>query len=523
MSHAQLPQAKLQVALAALQAGRPVEAERQLRRLLRAAPEHAEVLHCLGIALHAQRQNAQALGFIERSLRLAPRNSQAENNRATVLNALGRPEDALVALERAIALRPDDPTLRYNRGNTLMALQRNTEALAAFDVAIGLDGNFRQAWQNRGITLTRLGHLTEALANYEKLISLTGARDEIMSEAQANRAWALDRLNRRDEALSACDAAIESDPDYALAHFNAAPICLAMGDYARGWREFEWRWKDPEFARHKRDWKQPLWLGEADLRGKRIILFAEQGFGDTIQFCRYVPMVKALGAYVILEAPPPLMPLLRGLSGWDELVAFGEKLPPADFTTPLMSLPLCFDTRVETIPAAMPYLTADPVRLAAWDVLLGAKTGPRIGVAWSGNPALKSDAVRSAPLADLAGLVVPGFSYYSVQKDMREADRAAATQLGVRDFGAQLKDFADTAALISLMDVVISVDSAPAHLAGALGKPVWLLLYHAAEWRWLMHRTDSPWYPSATLFRQEIAQDWVELAARVGAALAARA
>jgi len=410
--------------------------------------------------------------------------------------------------------------LHYNRGNTLMSLQRHDDALAAFDRAIALDADFRQAWQNRGITLTRLGMLREALDNYERLIRLTAPRDAHLPEAQANRAWALDRLNRRDEALDACDAAIAADPDYGLAHFNAAPICLAMGDYERGWREFEWRWKDPDFARHKRDWRQKLWLGAENLAGKRIILFAEQGFGDTIQFCRYVPMVKALGAHVILEAPPPLIALLRTLAGWDEICAFGGRLPAADFQTPLMSLPLCFDTRLETIPAETSYLAADPARVAAWAHILGPKTGPRIGLAWSGNPALKSDAVRSAPLADLTPLILPGVSYFAVQKDIKETDRAAAAAFGVADHGARITDFADTAALISLMDVVISVDSAPAHLAGALGKPVWLLLYHAAEWRWLMDRADSPWYPTATLFRQAVAMDWREVARRVGEVLA---
>jgi len=510
-----VPAARLQAALASLSAGRPSEAERQLRRLLRAAPEHAEILHCLGLALHAQGQHAQALGFIERSLRLAPANSQAENNRATVLNALGRAEAALGALDRALVLQPLDATLHYNRGNTLMALQRNEDALAAYDSALALRPDFREAWQNRGIILTRLGHLAAALANFENLIGLTAKRDDIRSEAHANRAWALDWMNRRDEALRACDDAIAEDPDFNLAHWNAAPICLAMGDYERGWRELEWRWKDPAFAPNKRGWGQPVWLGEHDLAGKRIVLFAEQGFGDTMQFCRYVPMVKALGAYVILEVPAPLMALMRTLDGWDELITVGESVPPADFQTPLMSLPLCFNTRVETIPAPIPYLAADPARVSAWAQRLGPRSMPRIGLAWSGNPALKTDTLRSAPLAELAGLILPGFSYHAVQRDIRQADRPALQALGIQEHGADIGDFADAAALIELMDLVISVDSAPAHLAGAMGKQLWVILYHAAEWRWMMHRPDSPWYPTARLYRQAVAQDWRSLAARV--------
>jgi tetratricopeptide (TPR) repeat protein len=498
------------------------EAERLLRRLLRQQPEHAEALHCLGIALHAQGQNAQALGFFERSLRLEPANSQAENNRATALNALGRPAEALSCLERALALKPDDPGLHYNRGNTLMTLLRDDEALAAFDAALAQQPDFRQALQNKGIVLTRLGRPVEALATYEKLLALYPAgapADVTLSEARVNRAWALDRMNRRTEALAACDAAIAGDGAHALAHFNAAPICLAMGDYERGWREFEWRWRDPSFKVHARNFSQPLWLGQESLEGSTILLYAEQGFGDTIQFCRYVPMVKARGARVILEAPPPLLPLLRTLLGPDELAAFGQPLPPFDMRTPLMSLPLAFGTRLDSIPVDVPYLAVDPARVEKWREILGPPRGLRVGLAWSGNRELRSDNVRSARLTELAPLFRDGIEYVSVQKDVRPHDLVAAPGLGLRLYGESIEDFADTAALISLMDVVVSVDSAPAHLAGAMATKVWLLLYVAAEWRWLMEREDSPWYPTARLFRQRIALDWGEVAQRVGDAL----
>jgi len=516
---------RVQAAVAALHGGRFAEAERVLRRLVRRWPDHAEGLHCLGIALLGQGQHGQALGFFERSLRVAPGNSQAENNRATALGALGRHEAALESLDRAIALRPDDAGLHYNRGNTLRKLLRDNAALAAYDTALRLEPSLRQALQNKGIVLTRLGRPLEALETYDQLLALyrRAPADDVLAEARANRAWALDRLNRRDEALAACDDAIAGDPAHALAHFNAAPICLAMGDYARGWREFEWRWRDPTFRQHARNFPQPLWLGQGSLQGRTILLYAEQGFGDTIQFCRYVPMVKALGARVVLEAPPPLLPLLRTLAGVDTLVAFGEKLPAFDMQTPLMSLPLAFGTRLETIPAETPYLAADPSRVEKWRAILGPARGLRVGLAWSGNAALQSDHVRSARLAELAPLFRDGIEYIAVQKDIRPHDMDAAAQLGVRMFGAATEDFADSAALISLMDVVISVDSAPAHLAGALARPVWVLLYYAAEWRWLMAREDSPWYPTARLFRQQIALDWGEVAQRVGDALLATA
>ncbi len=519
------PDAQLQAANLAFQAGRLAEAERTLRRLLRIDSPPSQAAHLLGLVLHAQGREAQALTFLDRARRESPDDSQVENNRATVLNALGRPDEALAALDRALLLRADDPGLHYNRGNTLLSLGDNDAALAAFDRAIALRPDFAQAWQNRGVTLTRLGRPVEALETYDRLIALMphpppdAATADLLAEIWANKAWALDRLNRRHDALAACDRGIALAPDLPLPHWNAAPTLLAIGDYERGWQEWEWRWRDPSFRVRRRAFAEPLWLGHETLQGRRILLHAEQGFGDTLQFCRYVPMVKARGASVTLEVPAPLEPLMRTLEGPDVLIAAGRALPSFDYQTPLMSLPLAFGTRIETIPARVPYLAADPARLALWRERLGEKCRLRIGLAWSGNPGLASDGVRSAPLADLAPLFYGDIDYVAVQKDVRARDRDAVERFGIRVFTDELRDFADTAALIALTDLVISVDSGPAHLAGALGHPVWLLLYWAAEWRWLEAREDSPWYPSARLFRQRRPGDWTELAARVGACL----
>jgi tetratricopeptide (TPR) repeat protein len=510
---------KYQAALAALHAGRASEAERLLRHVVRQAPDHAEALHCLGIALHAQRQTAQALGFLDRSLRLRPDNAKAENNRAHALNALRRPLEALACLDRALALQPGDAELHYNRGNTLMALNRNDAALEEFRRATALNADLHQAWQNMGIVLTRLGQLQEALAVYETLLRQPRAGAAV-PELRANRAGTLDQLNRRADALADCDAAIAEDPRLALAHYNASVVCLGMGDYERGWREWEWRWQAPEFWPHRPKWRQPTWLGQEDLHGKIILLDAEQGLGDTIQFCRYAPMVKARGGEAWLRAPVPLLPLLRTLDGIDRLVSYGERPQEFDFQTPLLSLPHAFGTTLQTVPAAVPYLCADPERVEKWRALLGPREGLRVGLAWSGNVLLKSDAQRSIALAELAPLFLPGIEFIAVQKDLRAGDQAAAAELGVRHMGEHLGDFADTAALISLLDLVISVDTSPAHLAGALAKPVWLMLHAVAEWRWLMDREDSPWYPTAKLFRQHTANEWPELVARVASDLA---
>ncbi len=481
-------------ALAALHAGRLAEAERLFRRVLRAQPDHAEALHCLGIICHRTGDHARALQFLQRALRLDQSSSPLHNNHATVLNALRRPHEALASLDRALALNPGDATLHYNRGNTLMDLLRDEDALASFSRAVALNPALRPAWQNKAVIETRLGLYAAALATCDHLIALDP------DEAQP-------RANRGD--------APQADPEFALAHWNAASICLARGDFARGWREYEWRWHDPKHAARARRFSQPLWLGQQDLRGRTILLHAEQGFGDSIQFCRYAPMVRARGARVLLEAPAPLLKLLETLDGPHELIAYGQTLPAFDLHCPLMSLPLAFGTLVDTIPANIPYLAADPARLEIWRQRLGPPAGRRIGLAWSGSAAFTGDATRSAPLAALAPLVRPGLELISVQKDLRKTDRQAAATFGIRLFGDDLQDFADAAALIAQMDLVISVDTAPAHLAGALGVPVWLLLHQVAEWRWMTDRDDSPWYPTARLFRQTSARDWEGLIMKV--------
>ncbi len=480
---------QLQQAAKALYEGHLEEADRLFRRILRGAPELFDALHALGIIAFQRGHPQRALGFYDRALRQNPNISQLHNNRANALNALNRPAEALASLDAALALAPNDPILHLGRGSTLTTLHRHAEALNHFAQAAVLDPTLLAARQNKAAAEIRLGLYETALATSDQLIALQPAPG-----AQAPLAG-----------------------EFVRAHWNAAAICLTLGDYARGWREYEWRWHPP-FDGKRHDFAQPLWRGEA-LHGQTILLHAEQGFGDTIQFCRYAPLVKARGARILLEAPAPLLPLLQTLSGVDELLPEGAPPLAFDVHCPLMSLPLACGTELHTIPAAAPYLAADPARLAKWDDILGPRTRLRIGLAWSGSEQFNSDASRSAPLASLAPLVRPGIEIVAVQKDVRPADAEAAQKLGVRIVSEALADFADTAALITLLDLTVSVDTAAAHLAGALGRPVWLLLHHAAEWRWLRHRDDSPWYPSARLFRQKAPLEWTELADRVAEAL----
>ncbi len=535
---------------AALDAGAWDDAAGRYADLLRQEPGHGGAL--LGLGLVAQRQGrfAAALVWLDRAAQQPGAVWQVHNARAVTLSALDRPVEALAAFDQALSLAPEEAALHLNRGTALAVLKQDAAALDSFLRAASLAPGNLAAWRDAGTMQMRLRRFPEALATFERLaerapdlaaahqkrgeallelcrpaealaaFDAAAARGPVATDAMITRAAALAVAGRGGAAMAVLDGVLAEQPDSIPAHWTAAFVGLATGDYQRGWREFEWRWRHavtPDDARYP---PHALWLGGEPLAGRTILLHAEQGFGDTLQFCRYAKLVRAMGARVILEAPAPLLLLLRTLAGPDELVATGYPLPPFDVHCPLMSLPLACGTTLDTVPTGIPYLAIYQERAEAWRARLGPRTGAaRIGLAWSGLTTFKGDRSRSAPLAALAGLIRPGFDYVSVQKDVRDTDLAAAASLGVRLFGDATHDFADSAALSGEMDLVISIDSAPAHLAGALGLPVWLLLPRLAEWRWLQDRSDSPWYPAATLFRQQAPGDWEELGHRVGRAL----
>jgi hypothetical protein len=334
-----------------------------------------------------------------------------------------------------------------------------------------------------------------------------------------------------DEALTGYDRAIAIKPDFAAAYNNRAYTRLLSGDFENGWLDHEWRWRNElgASAKDKRHFAQPLWLGNYSLRGKTILLHSEQGFGDSLQFCRYVDEVADLGATVVLEVPKPLASLLASLDGASQIVVQGDALPAFDCYCPLLSLPLAFKTTLSTVPAHIPYLKSRPEKLLFWKEKLGSKRGPRVGLVWSGGfrpnlPAFwPGNSRRNIPLAKLAPLKHPDMEFYSLQKGQpAESELAELVSRGwdgpeLIDFSSSLNDFADTAALIENMDLVISVDTATAHLAGALGKPVWILNRFDTCWRWLLDRTDSPWYPTARLYRQPRSGDWDSVVERVRA------
>ncbi|MGB6449075.1 MAG: tetratricopeptide repeat-containing glycosyltransferase family protein, partial [Xanthobacteraceae bacterium] len=374
-----------------------------------------------------------------------------------------------------------------------------------------------QAQCNRGVVFTRLNRFADALGSFDQALAL----DANLSQVHCNRGVALRHMNRLDEAMASLQTALTIEPDSGDAHFNIGELKLLTGDFAGGLAEYEWRWRSGPSVAAVRQFSRPLWLGGEPLEDKTLLLHGEQGLGDMIQFCRYVPLVAKSGARVVLEVPSSLVELMRDLPGVAQLVTSGGPLPAFDMHCPLASLPLAFATRLETIPAGIPYLSASAAHLDKWRRKLGGAAGLKVGLCWAGNPNLPNDRMRSIDLQSLAALFsCPDIEFFSLQKDLREGDAALLrARPQVVHLGDELHSFADAAAVIALLDVVISVDTAVAHLAGALGANTWILLPHVAEWRWLLQRSDSPWYPTARLFRQPALNDWTGAVAALSGAL----
>ncbi len=527
------------------------EALESYDRALVLQPNSAPALSNRGNTLHELKRYDEALGSYDRALTVNPDYPEALSNRGNTLRELKRFDEAVASYDRALALQPDYPEVAFNRGNALQGLQRFEDAVASYDRALGVQPHYAEVHSNRGTALYELQRFDEAVAScdralaerphYAQALSNRGnalrglwrfdealesydraiALSPVHADALVNRGNMLKELRRIDEALESYDRAIALQPDLAAAHFNEALCRILRGDYDRGFEKYEWRWECAQGKQAKRDFTQPLWLGSDDIAGKTILLHAEQGYGDTIQFCRYVPRVAALGARVILEVPKALQGLMAALEGPAQILRRGDALPAFDLHCPLLSLPLAFHTRLETIPSATPYLHAPAKAVAAWRKRLGRKRRPMIGVAWSGLATLGNDRFRSIKLAALLPLFDARATFVSLQKEVRAEDAALLkTRRDIIHFGDELRDFTDTAALIANLDLVIAVDTSVAHLAGALAKPLWMLLSFGSDWRWLLDRDDSPWYPTARLFRQGAVRSWDDVIAHARAALA---
>ena len=487
-------------------------------RALAARPHYAEAFCYRGSTLLKLSRSAEALASFDCALAVQPDYADAHTSRGELLMELKRFDEALASYDRALALGQDTVELHYNRGNALRELKRYDEALASFDRALAGRPDYGWAHSCRGIALHQLGRYEEALASQERALAL----EPDSAITHSNRGVALFHLRRLDEAAVSLARALSLQPDLAAAHFAEAHYRLLTGDLPRGWEKAEWRWQvEPLKSSNKRDMAQPQWSGLQEIAGKTVLLHSADGFGDAIQFCRYAPLVAARGARVILEVLWPQQELMRTLAGVTQVVAQGEPLPDFDLQCPLLSLPRAFGTALATIPAEVPYLHAAASAVESWNARLGPRCRPRIGIAWSGNPIHHNDHNRSIGLrAFLPLLNGLDAAFVSLQREVRAADAALLRERSdILHFGKELKDYADTAALIANLDLVVSVDTSVAHLAGALAKPVWILLPDMPDWRWLLERDDNPWYPTARLFRQDETRTWDGVVARAAVAL----
>ncbi|MDR2212789.1 MAG: tetratricopeptide repeat protein [Pseudomonadales bacterium] len=474
---------------------------------------------CLRAARHQQNGRLQeALADYQRAAALTPNDPTIHYKIGTVRDMARHPEPALESFARAIELRPDFAWAHFNRGLVLSDLKRQDEALRAFDRAIALQPDFIHAYQNRATALEKLGRYEEALQGYEQAIALRPA----YADAQRGRAYVLWKLGRYKESLQGYEQAAMLNPDDAQARYGKALQLLTLGNYPNGFECYEARWRCATPAAYQRNFPQAQWRGEP-LKHQRILLHAEQGYGDCLQMLRYLPLVKQQAAQVILELPRELQPLLGPIAQGIKVVDFASTPPPFDLHCPLMSLPLAFGTQLASVPAPVPYLSAPPERLAKWRKRLPRSPHLRVGLVWSGRSSYLDDAQRSLALELLAPLFASeAIAFVSLQRDYRERDLATLARLPLERIDDGIDDFGDTAAAMEQCDLIISSDTAAAHLAGALGKPVWILLPFVADWRWLLARNDSPWYPSARLFRQRHMGDWDGLIAEVHEALRER-
>ncbi|HEU0216220.1 MAG TPA: tetratricopeptide repeat protein [Stellaceae bacterium] len=488
-----------------------------LDRVLALDPRHAEALtHRAGLLYELERF-AEAIDTSDRAIAVDPRNATAHYNRGVVLAAMGRPAEAVASYSEALACNPGEVSALYNRGNIFERTGRLGEALADFDRVLALSPDHSRAWNNRGNVLTKTARHAEALASYERALALNPG----YAECWYNHGNALRELERVPEALAHYRRALALGADFPELRFNEGCALLLLGELREGLKLYEARFEQREHAPIRRAFAQARWEG-GELADKTILLHSEQGHGDTIQFARYVPLVARLGGTVLLEVQSQLKPLLGGLEGVAR--TFGrdergrsEELPAFDTHQYLASLPRVLGTGLGTIPADVPYIRAPAARLERWRERLPPASALRVGLTWSGNPLVKSDATRSIGLPRLRPLVdVPGVQFVSLHREVRpEHAGALADSPQIVHFGEQLADFADTAAVIAQLDLVISTDTAVAHLAGAMGKPVWVLTQLAPDWRWLLGREDSPWYPTAKLYRQRRYGDWEEVVGRV--------
>jgi tetratricopeptide (TPR) repeat protein len=473
------------------------------RRALELKPGFAEAHNNLGSTLKQQGKLDEAVACYRRAVELKPHLAEAIYNLSVALNEQGNAGDAVACFRRAVELKPELTDVHYNLGNAFKDQGRFDEAAACYRQVLQFKPDFAEVHNNLGAVFADQAKLDEAVACFHRSLELKWDN----AQAHSNLGAALREQGKLDEAIACFRRAVELKPDFAEVHWNLALAWLLVGNWQHGWPQYEWRRRTKDAS--PRDFSQPLWDGEP-LAAKTILLYAEQGLGDTIQFVRYAAVVKRFAATVVVECQKPLLGLLEGCPGVDHLVAQGDSLPAFDVQAPLLSVPGILKTSVETIPARIPYLFAKPVILERWRHRLIGLDGFKIGIVWQGNPAYRGDRSRSIPLRCFGPLAaIPGVRLVSLQKGAGTEQLAEVRDLfPVTELGSRLEDFLDTAAVMRSLDLVIACDTAVAHLAGALGIPAWVALPLAADWRWMLDRSDSPWYPTMQLFRQRDRGNW---------------
>jgi tetratricopeptide (TPR) repeat protein len=490
------------------EAGRFAEAEAGYRQILAQTPDHAEALHLLGMLSGQTGRFDAAIDLISRAIKVNPRAPHYHSNLGIALRECGKLDESIAALRRAIELDPNFAPAHNNLGIALRDQGRLNDAVAEYQYAIGIEPRYTDACNNLGVALNELDRLDEAIGFYRQAIRF---RPDFAS-AHNNLGTALKDKGCLVEATDAFGRAIQLDPRYGEARWNLALVLLLTGDFKNGWREHEARLQTPSaFLSPLRRFSQPKWDG-GSLHGRTIFLHPEQGLGDTLQFIRYAPLVAERGGRVILGCAPELSRLLGGFRGVAQVAPMDQPLPRFDVQSPLMSLPMVFGTDLSSIPATIPYLFPEPALVEDWKRRIETKERAfKIGLAWAGNPKNPRDGLRSIGLSQLSPLAQASkkaaIYFHSLQKGQAAA-QVPPPGISLMDWSQDLHDFAETAALIANLDLVITVDTAVAHLVGAMGKPVWLLLRFVPDWRWLMNREDSPWYPTMRLFRQTSPGDW---------------
>jgi tetratricopeptide (TPR) repeat protein len=522
--------------------GRPALARDCFSEMVRLQPDLDYAHNNLGGILSLMEDLEGAVAAYENAVRLQPANAEAHCNMGTALHRLGKTDQALASYRRAIDHQPNFADAHFNLANVLLDQGKPAEAVASYEQALQVRPDFADAYTNLGHALRDLGKLKESVASYERAARLRPDNAEFhynmgqalrredrldealvyfqralqlrpdYAEAYADLAITYQFLGRMQEALANFEPALCLRPDYAEAHLAKASTLLAVGDFEAGWREYEWRFRWKEFPTPPLPGSQTPWDG-TPLHGHTLLIrAAEQGLGDTLQFMRYASLLQESGGQVIVEAQPALLPLLRTCSGVAVAFPPGEECPPYDVYAYLMSIPGLMRTTLATIPAHVPYLSADPELIGRWRDELHSYSGFKIGICWQGNPKHQQDRLRSVPLARFIALAkVPGVQLFSLQVGAGQEQLAKLKDdFNVVDLGQKFdaNSFADAAAVVRNMDLIITADTAIAHLAGALGAPVWVLLLACPDWRWLLQREDSPWYPTMRLFRQRQFGRW---------------